>query len=102
MFTRTRTEVRCRRCQFRMSNPGAQRLCTGCVTELSRAEDPALARAFAAGDRVTVIQGVFAGHDMTVTHVGEYLVRARSVIMQIPLEIDFLPWQLEKPAPGAP
>lgn len=55
------------------------------------------ARAFSPGERVQIIQGVFAGQTAVVVSVEEDgVVRAKSMIMNIPLEVEYLPWQLAK------
>lgn len=80
-----------------MTDAGSQRLCPACVSELMRSDHREAARAFAPGDRVLVIQGVFAGQQAEVVAVEEDgIVRARSSIMNIPLEVEYLPWQLSQ------
>jgi transcription antitermination factor NusG len=55
------------------------------------------AKGFMPGDRVQIIQGVFAGQSAVVVSADEDgVVRARSLIMKIPLEVEFLPWQLSR------
>lgn len=80
-----------------MTDAGPQRLCPACVSELMRSDHREAARGFATGDRVLVVQGVFAGQQAEVVSVEEDgIVRARSTIMNIPLEVDYLPWQLAR------
>ena len=44
-----------------------------------------------------IVQGVFAGQNAVVQSTDEDgVVRARSNIMNIPLEVEYLPWQLMK------
>ena len=84
-----------------MTEAGPQRLCASCVSELMRSDPRESAREFAPGDRVLVVQGVFAGQRAEVVAVEEDgIVRARSSIMNIPLEVDYLPWQLSRDGRG--
>ncbi|MCE9584369.1 MAG: KOW motif-containing protein [Planctomycetes bacterium] len=90
-------ESLCSRCRSRIWDAGPQRLCSACVSELMKSDHREPARAFAPGDRVQIIQGVFAGQTAVVISVEEDgVVRARSMIMNIPLEVEYLPWQLLK------
>jgi transcription antitermination factor NusG len=64
-----------------------------------RSDHRETAQSFVPGDRVQIIQGVFAGQSAEVISVEEDgVVRARSVIMNIPLEVEYLPWQLSRDA----
>ncbi len=88
-------DIFCSRCRARIPDAGPQRLCSACVSELMKSDHRETARVFAPGDRVQIIQGVFAGQSAEVVSVEEDgVVRARSVIMNIPLEVEYLPWQL--------
>jgi hypothetical protein len=88
-------ETICLRCRGRIQEAGAQRLCVPCVNELMKSDHREAAKAFAPGDAVQIVQGVFAGQTATVVSIEEDgVVRARSKIMNIPLEIEYLPWQL--------
>jgi len=88
-------DVLCLRCRARIPEAGAQRLCPACVTLLMDSDHRDSAARFAAGDRVQIIQGVFAGQAAEVVEIQEDgVVRARCSIMKIPLEMVFLPWQL--------
>lgn len=91
------SDALCVRCRARPVESAAVRVCGACSSEL-RAQDPlVLAAGFQPGDRVVVVDGVFAGHEATVVGSdGSGLVMARAVIMRIPLEVEFLPWQLVK------
>lgn len=85
----------CTRCRSRIPDAGPQRLCHSCVADLMKSDHRESARAFGPGDRVQIIQGVFAGQTATVMSVDEDgVVRAKSVVMNIPLEVEYLPWQL--------
>lgn len=85
----------CSRCRARIPDAGPQRLCSPCVAELMKSDHRETAQTFTPGDRVQIIQGVFAGQSAEVVAVEEDgVVRARSVIMNIPLEVEYLPWQL--------
>lgn len=91
------TDALCSRCQSRMPEAGPQRLCPACVSQLMKSDHRDTSRNFAPGDRVQIIQGVFAGQAAVVISVEEDgIVRARSMIMNIPLEVEYLPWQLLK------
>jgi transcription antitermination factor NusG len=91
------TEVFCSRCRARIHDAGPQRLCSPCVAELMKSDHRESARHFSPGDRVSIIQGVFAGQSAVVVSSDEAgVVKARSVIMKIPLEVEYLPWQLAR------
>ncbi|MEK7465864.1 MAG: KOW motif-containing protein [Planctomycetota bacterium] len=90
-------EILCSRCRARIPEAGPQRLCSRCVAELMKSDHREEAKGFLPGDHVQIIQGVFAGQSAVVVSADEDgVVRARSVIMKIPLEVEFLPWQLAR------
>ncbi|MBI2919645.1 MAG: hypothetical protein HYY18_01020 [Planctomycetes bacterium] len=87
----------CLRCRSRIPEAGAQRLCAACVSELMKSDHRTAAREFAIGDQVQIVQGVFAGQGAVVASIEEDgVIRAKSCIMNIPLEVEYLPWQLLK------
>ncbi|KAF0244704.1 MAG: hypothetical protein FD180_2296 [Planctomycetota bacterium] len=91
------TEAFCSRCRSRIPEAGPQRLCGRCVAELMKSDHREAAKGFVPGDRVHIIQGVFAGQVAIVVSADEDgVVRARSTIMNIPLEVEYLPWQLAR------
>ena len=80
-------ETLCLRCRTRIPEPGAQRLCVGCVSELMKSDHRTAARSFAVGDRVHIVQGVFAGQGAVVVSIEEDgVIRGKSNIMNIPLK----------------
>ena len=90
-------EVSCSRCRARIVDAGPQRLCSRCVAELMKSDHREAAKQFMPGDHVNIIQGVFAGQSAVVVSSDEDgVVRARSMIMKIPLEVEYLPWQLSR------
>ena len=87
----------CFRCRARIPEAGSQRLCAECVAQLMAGDVVEMARFFLAGDRVQIIQGIFAGQAATVVDVlANGNVLAKSMIMNIPLEVEYLPWQIVK------
>ena len=87
----------CARCRSRIPDAGPQRLCSACVAALMKSDHRETAKEFSPGDTVQIIQGVFAGQTAVVVSVEEDgVVRARSRIMNIPLEVEYLPWQLTR------
>lgn len=87
----------CLRCRTRIPEAGSQLLCVGCVSELMKSDHRTAAQGFAVGDRVQIVQGVFAGQGAVVVSIEEDgVIRGKSNIMNIPLEVEYLPWQLLK------